>query len=222
MLSYQQALKVRIPCRDFGERRSLNILSNGGLTALSRTISIEPVDFEFRRQCSDIIESILEELDLSQSVGDVIIKVIEESRRLASITLDRKDGILPFIELAMTQACFENNSGWPGFSEANLKQILYHELMHVSDRLNPAFGAGANDVSNIRSNELWNVWIDGRLSRRGVLVDKPLREDQYQFLFGDSEEARKWFNWLWHREEILTFRELLLLSLELPWGVYGV
>ncbi len=190
-----------------------------GRTALPREISIEPVDFSFGNRFGDAIESVLEDLDLSQKVGDVVVRVYQAAEKLASVTIGLKDGILPFVELAMTRACFEEAPEFHEFSETNLKQILYHEMMHVSDRLDPEFGSGFDQMSNIRSNELWNIWIDGRLDRRGVSVDKALRKEQYQALFGESNEAEKWFDWLWKKDVTVTFRELQLLSFELPWAV---
>jgi hypothetical protein len=62
---------------------------------------------------------------------------------------------------------------------AILLPFLRHELMHVADMLDPSFGYEAflpqSGFSSSRDNlvreryrVLWNVWIDGRLHRRGL------------------------------------------------------
>jgi hypothetical protein len=65
---------------------------------------------------------------------------------------------------------------------ARFQPWLRHELMHVADMLDPAFAyspewpAGAADpaAKNLwreRYRVLWDVWIDGRLERRGWLPE---------------------------------------------------
>jgi hypothetical protein len=52
--------------------------------------------------------------------------------------------------------------------------ILYHELGHAADRLNPAFGydharrLALDGVQESSFLELWNVFIDARLNDRGL------------------------------------------------------
>jgi len=63
---------------------------------------------------------------------------------------------------------------------SSLQSWLRHELMHVADMLDPAFGyepeCPANDAGPVAINllreryrVLWDTWIDGRLFRRGWL-----------------------------------------------------
>ena len=55
----------------------------------------------------------------------------------------------------------------------NFKYILYHELGHVADQLNPKFAyseserAALSESENIMFREIWNLYIDARLNHYG-------------------------------------------------------
>ncbi len=72
----------------------------------------------------------------------------------------------------------------------SLHTFLAHELMHVSDMLNPAFGydrtlppsddgPSSDNILRDRYRVLWDVTIDGRLARRGR-ADPQARETRRQ------------------------------------------
>jgi len=52
--------------------------------------------------------------------------------------------------------------------------VLYHELGHIADRINPRFGYRHRDRMQLDAQqeknfvELWNVYIDARLSHHGL------------------------------------------------------
>ena len=69
---------------------------------------------------------------------------------------------------------------------------LRHELMHVADMLDPAFGyepqlpvhdAGPAFTTLLRERYrvLWDCWIDGRLARRGWLPEEALEKRWEEF-----------------------------------------
>jgi hypothetical protein len=73
---------------------------------------------------------------------------------------------------------------------ATLGAFLAHELMHVTDMLDPAFayeralplsddGPSSDNILRDRYRVLWDVTIDGRLARRGI-ADARVRETRRQ------------------------------------------
>ncbi len=80
---------------------------------------------------------------------------------------------------------------------AFLLPFLRHELMHVADMLDPAFGyerslphsgfgSSRDNLVRERYTVLWNVWIDGRLRGRGLTcpVSRDKRRAQFLETFG--------------------------------------
>lgn len=76
---------------------------------------------------------------------------------------------------------------------SSLQSWLRHELMHVADMLDPAFGydpqcpdndAGAVAMNLLRERYrvLWDTWIDGRLFRRGWLPQGGREKRREEFL----------------------------------------
>ena len=57
---------------------------------------------------------------------------------------------------------------------SNYEYILYHELGHVADRLNPKFGysdvikSSLSDMEQYGLMEVWNLYIDARLHHYGL------------------------------------------------------
>lgn len=86
----------------------------------------------------------------------------------------------------------------------SLRRLLRHELMHVADMLDPAFGyertlphsddgPSGDNIRRDRYRVLWDVTIDGRLTRTG-LADSGAREAR-------SREFATTFAMLGHRRE---------------------
>ena len=103
---------------------------------------------------------------------------------------------------------------------------LRHELTHVTDMLDPAFGyepqlpsldAGPafNTLLQERYRVLWDCWIDGRLVRRGWAPEKALekRWEEFRLTFGAfGPEARQRFQELLDSDS-QTHATLVALSL---------
>ncbi|MBI2950164.1 MAG: hypothetical protein HYY23_21220 [Verrucomicrobia bacterium] len=97
-------------------------------------------------------------------------------------------------------------------NEVSLRAFLNHELMHVSDMVDPAFGY-SRDVSQFgetaskkrlvqeRYRLLWDVTIDGRLTRleRATVASLERRRDEFEraYSFLDADRRRALFESLW-------------------------
>ena len=89
---------------------------------------------------------------LSFAVGNFVTR---ERRRAWSRTWGRREGLPP---LEASQ-----------FSRRSFAEACLHELLHLRDDVDAGVdlaGRPARDREAL--NELWNVWIDGRLNRRGL------------------------------------------------------
>lgn len=97
--------------------------------------------------------------------------------------------------------------------EDSLIRLLHHELMHLSDLLDPAFGytpgveqfgstASQQRVVRERYRLLWDVTIDGRLTRMGRVTVASLEQRQREFesayAFLIPEKRRSLFDSLWN------------------------
>ena len=89
-------------------------------------------------------------------------------------------------------------------NEAELKAFLRHELTHLHDMVDPAFGydptlpvtgpcLGSHSLARERYRLLWDVSIDGRLSQHGCrpLVTKEQRWSEFSAGFSFWPEARQ-------------------------------
>jgi hypothetical protein len=95
---------------------------------------------------------------------------------------------------------------------APLRRLLHHELTHLSDMVDPAFGyqralhlpgrtASQQRLARERYRLLWDITIDGRLSRAGrvPLADRAQRELEFDraFAFLPDDSRLRLFESLW-------------------------
>jgi hypothetical protein len=99
--------------------------------------------------------------------------------------------------------------------EAELRRLLRHELMHVNDMIEPAFGyspcieagpnAGPERLVRERYRLLWDVTIDGRLDNAGRETIAGWEERWADFTgawtFWPEEKRRAVFNDLWNQRQ---------------------
>jgi hypothetical protein len=96
--------------------------------------------------------------------------------------------------------------------EPELCGFLYHELTHLQDMVDPAFGyllelpmsgtfISQQRVARERYRMLWDVTIDGRLTRKGwqTVATKDQRQQEFTrtFAFWSEVEQREVFETLW-------------------------
>ncbi len=100
------------------------------------------------------------------------------------------------------------------YSERAARAAFFHELSHVADHV--VRGIDGSVVPPRRwapFNEAWNVWIDGRLHRRGRPgLTRRERLAAFRHTFGRRAASRgrphPLFDWLWHATR-LSQRDLL-------------
>jgi hypothetical protein len=116
---------------------------------------------------------------------------------------------------------------------ASLGSFLEHELMHVSDMLDPAFGyerslpasddgPSSDNILRDRYRVLWDVTIDGRLARRGR-ADPTVRETRRQefaatFAMLGDDEPRLFDDWF---DRIEPTHRALVAFAQAPGGAGG-
>lgn len=105
-----------------------------------------------------------------------------------------------------------------------LAAFLRHELVHISDMLDPAFGYRYEPLDRIqdqmlprRYQVLWDVYIDGRLERQGQ-VETTTREERQReferlFSFLPRRQRAAAFQGLWNAQE-MTHTQLLEIAEE--------
>lgn len=94
-----------------------------------------------------------------------------------------------------------------------LAPFLHHELQHLEDMVDPAFGyvpdlgegpltASQQRLVRDRFRLLWNITVDGRLHRRGqpTVADETRRRSEFLNAFGFLDDAEYRFASLWNEE----------------------
>jgi hypothetical protein len=192
------------------------------------TIRWEPAGFVYRTRAERALREVAHGLGLGRRLGRVIVCVRpsiaaddavvawREGRRVA-LRLDIDLG--NFLTARGRRALANSGLGHldvPArrYSDRTARATFLHELSHVADALK--HGIDSNDVPRGRwapFNEAWNVWIDGRLTRRGEpALSKGERWAAFHTTFGRRGRPRVWsrlvFDRLW-RAEKLSQRDLL-------------
>jgi hypothetical protein len=102
-----------------------------------------------------------------------------------------------------------------------LHRLLWHELTHIYDELNPRFqfsyeyfkqhyelGASYHRYFDY-VHAVWDVWIDGRLQRDNLPVPNiTLTQIRFEESFPLTKESGDWFSRLYNAKVDRTFKEL--------------
>jgi hypothetical protein len=117
---------------------------------------------------------------------------------------------------------------------SRLIPLLRHELLHVADMLDPAFGyepdfeppvsPALSHLVRERYRVLWDTSVDGRLALRGALAEggEEIRRREFDAVFsmlGDAADA--WFD-RFFKEERPTHSELVAFAMDLGQKESGV
>ncbi len=105
-----------------------------------------------------------------------------------------------------------------------LEPFLRHELMHISDMLDPGFGYRYEPAERIQNHlvprryqVLWDTYIDGRLERRGQeeTTSREERQREFERLFSllPRRQRAAAFQELWNAQE-MTHAQLLEIAEE--------
>lgn len=192
------------------------------------TSEIENQNTEIAEQASAPVESVDDEKvaydlarDFEERIHAVAIKrainKVDEGSNVLSRTSNK-----PLIEMRILASRFSNPE-----EAQELDAFLIHELMHAKDMVDPEFDyedsfiPGNPSVKNLitaRFRLLWNVYVDSRLERMGVvsILSKQGRFREFDNFYRKiPEKQRKGiFEGLW-RTEMFTHEELLSMATDL-------
>lgn len=178
--------------------------------------SIAPVEVEDEEKVAYDLARDFEERIQAVAVKRAINKVDEGSNVLA------RTSNKPLIEMRVLASRFSNPE-----EAQELDAFLIHELMHAKDMVDPEFDyedsfiPGNPSVKNLitaRFRLLWNIYVDARLERVGVIsvLSRQSRFREFDNFYRKiPEKQRKGiFEGLW-RTEMFTHEELLSMATDL-------
>jgi len=159
--------------------------------------------------------------EFEERIAEVMVKRAINKVDEGSNVLNRMSG-RPVIEMRVLASRFSNPE-----EVQELDAFLIHEFMHAKDMVDPefdyedAFIPGNPSVKNLitaRFRLLWNMYVDARLERMGVISVMP-REARYRefdnfYRKVPDKQRRGIFEGVW-RTETFTHEELLSMATDL-------
>ena len=208
------------------EVETLETIARGNVTDGEETTDMEEVtavaeleDDDEPEQNDEVSYDLAREFE--ERIKEVVVKRGINKVDEGSNVLNRVSGN-PVIEMRVLASRFSNPE-----EAQELDAFLIHEFMHAKDMVDPefdyedAFIPGNPSVKNLitaRFKLLWNMYVDSRLARMGVVSVQP-KESRYRefdnFYRKIPDKQRKGiFEGLWKTEK-LTHEELLSMATDL-------
>ena len=208
------------------EAETLETIARGNVTDGEETTDMEEVtavaeleDDDEPEQNDEVSYDLAREFE--ERIKEVVVKRGINKVDEGSNVLNRVSGN-PVIEMRVLASRFSNPE-----EAQELDAFLIHEFMHAKDMVDPefdyedAFIPGNPSVKNLitaRFKLLWNMYVDSRLARMGVVSVQP-KESRYRefdnFYRKIPDKQRKGiFEGLWKTEK-LTHEELLSMATDL-------
>ncbi len=211
----EEALEQQAEVSTEGE----DIEAEEGVTAIAETEGDEPEEEDEPEQNDEISYDLAREFE--ERIKEVVVKRGINKVDEGSNVLNRVSGN-PIIEMRVLASRFSNPE-----EAQELDAFLIHEFMHAKDMVDPefdyedAFIPGNPSVKNLitaRFKLLWNMYVDSRLARMGVVSVLP-KESRYREFDNfyrkiPDKQRRGIFEGLWVTEK-LTHEELLSMATDL-------
>jgi len=226
LVQKNEVAEIESPEEVSEEAETLETIARGNVTDGEETTDMEEVtavaeldDDDEPEQNDEVSYDLAREFE--ERIKEVVVKRGINKVDEGSNVLNRVSGN-PIIEMRVLASRFSNPE-----EAQELDAFLIHEFMHAKDMVDPefdyedAFIPGNPSVKNLitaRFKLLWNMYVDSRLARMGVVSVQP-KESRYRefdnFYRKIPDKQRKGiFEGLWKTEK-LTHEELLSMATDL-------
>ena len=226
LVQKSEVAEIESPEEVSEEAETLETIARGNVTDGEETTDMEEVtavaeleDDDEPEQNDEVSYDLAREFE--ERIKEVVVKRGINKVDEGSNVLNRVSGN-PVIEMRVLASRFSNPE-----EAQELDAFLIHEFMHAKDMVDPefdyedAFIPGNPSVKNLitaRFKLLWNMYVDSRLARMGVVSVQP-KESRYRefdnFYRKIPDKQRKGiFEGLWKTEK-LTHEELLSMATDL-------
>ena len=226
LVQKNEVAEIESPEEVSEEVETLETIARGNVTDGEETTDMEEVtavaeleDDDEPEQNDEVSYDLAREFE--ERIKEVVVKRGINKVDEGSNVLNRVSGN-PVIEMRVLASRFSNPE-----EAQELDAFLIHEFMHAKDMVDPefdyedAFIPGNPSVKNLitaRFKLLWNMYVDSRLARMGVVSVQP-KESRYRefdnFYRKIPDKQRKGiFEGLWKTEK-LTHEELLSMATDL-------
>jgi hypothetical protein len=227
LLQKNEVAEIESPEEVSEEAETLETIARGNVTDGEETTESEEEvtavaeleDDDEPEQNDEVAYDLAREFE--ERIKEVVVKRGINKVDEGSNVLNRVSGN-PIIEMRVLASRFSNPE-----EAQELDAFLIHEFMHAKDMVDPefdyedAFIPGNPSVKNLitaRFKLLWNMYVDSRLARMGVVSVQP-KESRYRefdnFYRKIPDKQRKGiFEGLWKTEK-LTHEELLSMATDL-------
>ena len=227
LVQKNEVAEIESPEEVFEEAETLETIARGNVTDGEETTDMEEEvtavaeleDDDEPEQNDEVSYDLAREFE--ERIKEVVVKRGINKVDEGSNVLNRVSGN-PVIEMRVLASRFSNPE-----EAQELDAFLIHEFMHAKDMVDPefdyedAFIPGNPSVKNLitaRFKLLWNMYVDSRLARMGVVSVQP-KESRYRefdnFYRKIPDKQRKGiFEGLWKTEK-LTHEELLSMATDL-------
>ena len=227
LIQKNEVAEIESPEEVSEEAETLETIARGNVTDGEETTESEEEvtavaeleDDDEAEQSDEVSYDLAREFE--ERIKEVVVKRGINKVDEGSNVLNRVSGN-PIIEMRVLASRFSNPE-----EAQELDAFLIHEFMHAKDMVDPefdyedAFIPGNPSVKNLitaRFKLLWNMYVDARLARMGVVSVQP-KESRYRefdnFYRKIPDKQRKGiFEGLWQTEK-LTHEELLSMATDL-------
>ncbi|MBV8979577.1 MAG: hypothetical protein JO086_01625 [Acidimicrobiia bacterium] len=174
-------------------------------------VTVSPQEFHLVEYDADEIASIAGELADKVGLGDRDIRIeVDEKTPLGSSAVVSLDPIT----ITVDSGGFEDAKRLRHLSRESVEAVVGRHFMRTKDRLDPAFGAPADDDGiPIGLYTAWDIYAVGRLERLGYPSQRERRRYHFRIRHGFTDAADRVFDRLW-AADALTWADIEAASAE--------
>jgi hypothetical protein len=174
-------------------------------TRTDRTkISVAPAKFALVKYDADEIAEVTADLARRIGLSNPIRVVVDETTPMARMA-SAIDGTSSdaLVTIHVESGALEDTKHFTNFNRHHAEVSLGRMLLRSHDRLRPDFADAPDDDSlTLRQEAAWNTYVNGRLERLGVEINRQRWKYNHRNRFGFTDESDAEFDRLWSADDL--------------------
>ncbi len=167
-------------------------------------VDVAPEEFKLVKYDAAEIAEVAADLAARIGLANPIRIVVDETTPMARMasTIDGTSSDA-LVTIHAESGALEDTKNFTNFNRHHAELSLGRMLLRSHDRLRPDFAEAPDDDSlSLRQEAAWNTYVNGRLERLGVKVNRQRWKYNHRNRFGFTDDSDAEFERLWAADDL--------------------
>lgn len=173
-------------------------------SGLTSKVTVAPAEFKLVKydagEIAEVTADLAERIGLANPIRVVVDETTPMARMASTIDGSSSDAL---VTIHVESGALEDTKHFTNFNRHHAEVSLGRMLLRCHDRQRPDFADAPDDDSlSLRQEAAWNTYVNGRLERLGVEVNRSRWKYNHRNRFGFTDASDAEFDRLWAADDL--------------------